>query len=92
MMRLIYAIACYGHCSYPRSLYQKMAIDSYDEWHKDCDLTDYKGLRDRLTVTVSDYFMYYLTRFKRLYMTKRRRLKLNVMSIIKGAKYEGSNS
>jgi len=92
MMRLIYAIACYGHWSYPRSLYPEMAIDSYDEWHKYCDLTDYKGLRGRLTASISDYFMYYLTRLKRLYMTKRRRLKLKVMSIIKGAKYEGGNS
>jgi len=40
----------YGYAPWkcPRFLYPGIAIETYDEWHKYCDMTGYKGLKERL--------------------------------------------
>ena len=62
----------FGPWANPRFLYPEIAIETYDEWHKYCDMTDYKGLKKRLEdgYTIGDIYRYYKIRSKRLFDVK----------------------
>ena len=59
----------------PRFLYPEIAIETYDEWHKYCDMTDYKGLNDRLATkcAVLDILAYCTSRINCLWEYRYRR-------------------
>ena len=68
--------ACYlaNRCGYgawlvPKWIYPSRCADVYDKWHKYCDMTDYKGLKDRLekNYTIKDVYEYYKIRANRIW-------------------------